>query len=81
MIYYWNYDTFAWGMETIDSWGSVPTETTNECDCHGGLCESRLRGVEEIQGEILTRPLMSKPTKDLIVPYVTGLFKNSPDFR
>jgi len=59
----------------------VPTETAHGCDHHGGLGERRLRGVEEIRGEILTRQLMSKPTKDLIVPYVTGLFKNSPDFR
>ena len=69
-------------MKAIDTWGIVPTEMAHECDRHGGLCaERRLRGVEEIRGEILTRPLISKPTMDLIVPCVAGLFKNSPDFH
>ena len=69
-----------WEKKAIDVRSSVPMGTTHACDRHGDLCERRLRGVEEIQGEILTQSLISKPMKDLIVHCMTGLFKNSPDF-
>ena len=66
----------------MGAWCSVPMERAHACGRHGELHEM-VR--EEVAGScgnpgVLMWRLVFRPTNDVIVPCVAGLFKNSPNF-